>query len=258
MKRHGFTLPQLIIVIMLLSLLIGLLVPIVQSWQEGARRVHVISRHKQLGVALHMFHDAFKQLPPAHDGVGTTHAILLPYYERNYFILTNDADYSASWRQNPSMPWTSNAINYYLVGTHNDAIDDITAAADFAGLTDPQAGRANFGYTPLSIKTIGDGTSNTIAWVSCLSRPAGHDVVIVGPTSLPSQSTGPYTAWLDWEPAPEVETAGCSSGKHAQSFFPQAVHVGLADGGARAILRGSRIYRDAMLPNDRKTPQWDY
>jgi len=256
--RNGFTLGQLIGVMLLLSLAIGLIVPTVLQWREASRRVQVISRHKQLGVAAHSYNDVHKRLPPAHDGNGSVLAILLPFYERNTYILTNDADYSAPG-QRAKDPWTSNAVNYYLVGSHTDAKSDITAEADYDGLPDPEPAKKDFGYTPLAIRDIGDGTSNTIMWVSCLSRPRGQDVVISGEGSKPRQPTGPYTAWLSWERAPEVENALCASGKHAQSFFSNCIQIGLADGGARSLNgAGAGMYSEAMLPSDNRAPQWDY
>lgn len=255
-KRTGFTLYQLIILILVLSVVFGLVVPGVLMLREADRLTWVNNFMKQMGVAAHMYNDQFKQLPPAHDGTGSTHAILRPYL--NTSILINGADESAPSAQDDKLPWTSIAINYYLVGTHNDATTDITASPSFTGLPAPEAGKANHGYTPLAIKGIGDGSSNTIMWTCCLSRPAGRNVVILGDGSFPNSATGPFTAWLFWEVAPAVERAMCASGKHAQSFRPAGIIVGLADGGARSIATGSKIYADAMLPNDKVTPRWDY
>jgi type II secretory pathway pseudopilin PulG len=257
--RNGFTLGQLIAVMLLLSLAIGLIVPIVLQWREASRRVQVISRHKQLGVAAHSYHDQHKRLPPAHDGSQSVLAMLLPFYANNTYILTNDADYSAPAEQRAKDPWTSNAINYYLVGSHADAKSDITAEAHYDGLPDPEPAKKDFGYMPLAIRDVGDGTSNTIMWVSCLARPRGQDVAISGEGSKPRQPTGPYTAWLSWESAPEVDSAGCASGKHAQSYSSNCIHIGVADGGARSLDRaGAKIYSEAMLPNDNREPQWHY
>jgi hypothetical protein len=258
-RRRGITTIALVVVGVVTATVAALAVIATAQYQAAARRTAGLCSLKQLGVAAHMYHDMHHRLPPAHDGTRASHAQLAPQYEQNTTILLMRTDYSAPLQQDATATWTSFAANYYLFGSHSNSTADITAAPDFAGLPDPQEGKDNFGYTPLAFKEVSDGSSNTMMWVSCLARPAGHDVVIHGDSSKPGQATGPFTAWLDWEPAPKIETALCMSGKHAQSFDATFIQVGLTDGGARSIkLSGSVIYANLMLPNDRKTPFWDY
>lgn len=66
-RRRGFTLVELLVVIAIIGLLIALLLPAIQAAREAARRATCINNLKQLGLAFHNFHDAFKCFPPASD-----------------------------------------------------------------------------------------------------------------------------------------------------------------------------------------------
>jgi hypothetical protein len=61
--RRGFTLVELLVVIAIIGLLIGLLLPAVQAARESARRSSCVNNLKQLGVALHNYHDARRAFP---------------------------------------------------------------------------------------------------------------------------------------------------------------------------------------------------
>ena len=62
-KRQGFTLVELLVVIAIIGILVGLLLPAVQAAREAARRMSCSNNFKQIGLAIHNYHSAFKRIP---------------------------------------------------------------------------------------------------------------------------------------------------------------------------------------------------
>ncbi len=95
-SRKGFTLIELLVVIAIIAILIALLLPAVQQAREAARRTECKNNLKQMGLALHNYHDTFGTFPPgwigvdagmasAHEGVNGAGwgTMILPYLDQS-------------------------------------------------------------------------------------------------------------------------------------------------------------------------------
>ncbi|GAA4423346.1 DUF1559 domain-containing protein [Bremerella cremea] len=124
---RGFTLVELLVVIAIIGVLIALLLPAVQQAREAARRMQCSNNMKQMGIAVHNFHDTYLRLPPggAADkipfGTSATEAAwgsswmvyLLPYIEQNVMYDQFNLGGGSGWGTNAAT--NTNAAKNVLI-----------------------------------------------------------------------------------------------------------------------------------------------
>src|SRR5258708_3892156 len=112
-SRKGFTLIELLVVIAIIAILIGLLVPAVQKVRESASRLQCSNNLKQVGLALHNYHDTMGHFP---EGVTLTWgpnwywswmARTLPFIEQD-----NIYRVSTAWANNSALDPTGGNSQY--------------------------------------------------------------------------------------------------------------------------------------------------
>ena len=82
--RRGFTLIELLVVMAIIAILAGLLLPAVQRARESANRISCANNLKQIGLAMHAYHNSYRALPASrYSTAGATWAVMImPYLEQ--------------------------------------------------------------------------------------------------------------------------------------------------------------------------------
>ena len=126
-ERSGFTLIEILVVLAIIGILIALILPAVQAARSAARRMQCASRIRQNVLAVHLYHDALKRLPPANivstwprqttwfgevnyqsNQVNTFRGLLSPFIEGNQKIQS-----CPSWDETRVTPLYENANGGY-------------------------------------------------------------------------------------------------------------------------------------------------
>lgn len=117
-RRFAFTLVELLVVIAIVGILIGLLLPAVQSVRESARRASCWNKLRQTGLSVHNYESTFAKMPPPSlgnsdlDTFGSTFVILLPYVEDASRFASLDLDRSIDVA--PNVEFTQQRLDLYL------------------------------------------------------------------------------------------------------------------------------------------------
>jgi prepilin-type N-terminal cleavage/methylation domain-containing protein len=183
-SNRGFTLIELLVVIAIIAVLVSLLMPAVQAAREAARRTQCKNNLKQLGLALHNYHDVHTVFPPGGTyQAGTVQtagwsiqARLLPYIEQAN--LTNLIDFSRGYSVQPLVTPVRIATLMCPSEVNDKSYPDgalthwpVNYAANYGEwfVWNPASGQFGTGaFGPNSrtgVRDFIDGTSNTLAMV---------------------------------------------------------------------------------------------
>jgi len=138
MRRHGFTLIELLVVIAIIAVLIALLLPAVQAAREAARRAQCVNNLKQIGLALHNYHDLNDKFP-----MGAS----LGLYQVGQYLGKQNLSSHVAMLPQLEMSALYNAVNFYfgadeaatLCGMVNTTVTHTQVKA-FLCPSDPNAG----------------------------------------------------------------------------------------------------------------------
>ncbi|HUQ72632.1 MAG TPA: DUF1559 domain-containing protein [Planctomycetaceae bacterium] len=214
-RRRGFTLIELLIVLAVIGLIVAIFLPATRRVRPAARMTQCKNNLKQIGLALHNYHDRYEAFPPAYtvdaDGkpLHSWRTLLLPYLDQA--PLYNLIDLSRPWNDPANAGAFESVVHAYCCPSHGGPNDRTTYLAVVTEHSCLRPGAS------VALKDILDRPSNTMIVIEVNAADA--------------------VRWMEPRDA-NLETAGrfLERGKDAH---PTGVHVLVADGSVHTLNPGT-------------------
>ncbi|MDP6722756.1 MAG: DUF1559 domain-containing protein [Pirellulaceae bacterium] len=260
-SRSAFTLVELLVVIAIIGILVALLLPAVQAAREAARRTSCKNNLRQLGLALHSYHDTSKTLPPgvlgttgsrrANHRLHTWMALLLPYVEQGN--LQDQYDFNFRFDHSYNAPAVIQRVPIFACPSHTDELSQKKYGTNhYAASAGTRPGKNDGVLYPMSatkLRDIIDGTSQTLAIGEIAFELGGwaRGAINSGGGRGGGGGQGFARGVLRWyraspncaQPGINLPATGCSNNAEWRFQFssrhPGGCHFTLADGSCRFV-----------------------
>jgi prepilin-type N-terminal cleavage/methylation domain-containing protein/prepilin-type processing-associated H-X9-DG protein len=290
-RRKAFTLIELLVVIAIIAILIALLVPAVQKVREASARTQCTNNIKQMGIALHGYHDVQKVFPAGYhtSGVFTYtgwQLQLLPYLDQT--PLWNECyaylEANQGETDNNAFPAVDFVMRVFICPANTRPLSDTYQGVHYS-LTSYMGICGTSSYNPISqdgvlyseskvtLTGISDGASNTVMvgerpctadlWYGWGFAPGGYagagDTLLGSKDTALAASMGDLTTNVGLLPQRVPLTTAEIDGAHFWSFHPGGAQFLFCDGSVQFLAysaNGIFVALTTRNGNETINPEW--